>query len=144
MISITGEVELRLNGKVKYKGPNLVTTLGKNLAASVFKDTVDTVRVTYGAVGDGLTTPTAADTALDNEIAQAWVRQAVVPTSTANNTKFTVQWAVTTTETIREGGLFTLAVAGTMVARFLTPEFEVNNGDVLDLTWTLNFGGDET
>lgn len=143
VISIEGRFELRLNGVLIRQGKNLVTTLGKTLMASVFKNTSDSTRVTHAALGDDASAPEASQTALGNEHAAGWIRAAVTGTNTDNNTRFTATWTATTTETIREAGLFTAAAAGTMVARFLVQEVQINNGDTLDLTWTLNFGGDD-
>ena len=138
---LRGYVEYQVSRKGKVlrrgRGANLVTTLGVNLAASNF-EADSGVRITHAALGDGNATPTAADTALASEIAGSRVAK-TSDTVTDNEIAFVFQWTAGGNWDMSEVGLFTASVGGSLIARFLTELFNLQSGDVVDLTWTLAF-----
>ena len=147
MIELKGRYELTVTrkGKVVHTGSgrNLVTTLGENLAADRFALVPAGGAVEYLETGEGTDVPRPADTALDNTHGETlWQADSV----TATGDKTTAVWDITfaaPTKVITEIGLFNALSGGDLVARFLTQTFNVESGDVMLLTWVLQFTGEE-
>ena len=146
-IQLEGRFELRLvrNGKVVHrdKRRNLVTDNGEAYAADRFSysGTADPMR--YLALGSGTNAPLKSDTKLQTEIAGTRTDRT---TDTPSGSTVTYEFSYTHSGgsiTVNEAGIFDSNVFDTtgMACRFLTQTFSMVAGDVLDLTWTLEFEG---
>ncbi|KKL69767.1 hypothetical protein LCGC14_2111640 [marine sediment metagenome] len=149
MLQLCGRYELELvrNGKVIHqaKGQNLVTTLGENYAANRFGTTGLPTAIDWIALGDGTTAAAKSDTDLGGTEHNRTASTS--DTTTGNSITFVFAITAGGSITVSEAGLFNNAAAGpasgTMVARFLTQQFNMGVGDVLNVTWQLEFTGVE-
>lgn len=139
-LPISGKVRLKLNGKLICEGTNIVVTAGKNLITGIVSSSTYT-RPGWIAVGDSDTLPADAQTAL---VGTEHFRQAIA-TTTVNGNQLTYTKTLTNSTggsvTVKELGIFNAASGGDMLARFLSTEFLMANGDTLAVEWTLTFGG---
>ena len=131
------------DGKVQrtLEGKNLVTTAGEELAARLLNPDTGTIGPDYIAFGEGTAGAQKSDTQLQTEIASSRVQS--VSTVTTNILQLAwanLSWAAGS-KTINECGIFNASVAGTMFARFLTTPLSIENGVILDITWTLTVSG---
>lgn len=89
------------------------------------------------AIGDDGTDPTAEDTDL---VGTEHQRVAVTSTLVGKVISLTATLGnIGSTKTVAEFGIFNDATAGTLIARFVTDEFELGGSDTLDVTWELEF-----
>lgn len=91
----------------------------------------------------GATTAAKADTALSSESSDpaARVASSVTVTGAGSAAKYqaTATMSSTTTQTIKEGGIFSASSAGTMFVRYTdTVGIGLNNGDSIAFTYTLD------
>jgi hypothetical protein len=94
-------------------------------------------------INTGATTAAKADTALNTESTDpaARVATSVTVTGTGSTAKWqaTVTLSSTTTQTIKEGGIFSASSAGTMFIRYTdTVGIGLNSGDSIAYTYTLD------
>jgi len=133
-LTMTGRLEIALNGELIKEVPNLVVTSGKEFVASRMKDATTTA-MSHMAVGSGSTTPAAGDTALGSELD----RQALTSTTVSSNeiTYVATFGAGDGTGAITEAGLFNAASGGDMLCR--TTFAVVNKGasDSMTITWVV-------
>lgn len=121
-------------GKLKdtQKGPNVVTTVGKDalavfLASAAAGATTFTTK--YIAIGTGITTETAADTALNTEVSRATGTVSYVTSQIYQVTATFVTGSGT--GAITEYGLFNSNTAGTMYARYTKSVINKGASDTL-------------
>lgn len=146
MIKLEGryELELRRGGKVIHResGKNLITSAGEALTALYHTQPSASAELRYMALGSDDTFPLKSDTTLNTEIAGTRTDN-TANTTTANVVTFWFQHTAAGTFTVKEVGIFNDIAAGTMMSRFLTQTFEMNTGDILNVTWSLEFTGVE-
>lgn len=139
---ITGHVwlEHKRDGKLlgKYDGSNLVVNDGRELVALIVSAAGGT-KPGWFALGSGSDAILPADSTLDTEIAGS---RTAFTTDAASLFQLTYEATITASGSwnIREVGLFNAVAAGVMLARFLTPSFQMVSADTLDITWVLTFG----
>lgn len=143
-LKIQGHWSMKLlrNGLVvvEREGPNLVTALGKQVFASRIVADGSHAAPSHFGVGDGSTPPLDSQTTLQGV---EHTRVALGAATRLLNTisyPATIPWAAAMI-TVREAGIFNAAAAGSMVARWLTQEFQMFSGDTLVVTWSLPIGG---
>ena len=132
----------RRGGKILSvrEGANLVVDAGEALVAGIM-DSVGPVRPSHFAIGDSSAAIAAGQTSLQGtEHARlAFGSQVLTGNQLAYRAIFNNgsagPWLV------QEAGIFNDAVAGTMLARFLTQKATIAVGETLDITWTLTYGG---
>jgi len=133
-LSLTGALTVSLNGEVVRDIRNLVVTSGKELVAANLQGGTVTP-LTHMGVGSGTLAAAAADVGLGTQID----RNAL---STSGGT---VSGAVVTYEctwlpgdgtgALTEAGLFSAAVAGTMLARTVFPVVNKGADDTVTIVW---------
>lgn len=133
-----GKLEITLthaNGVVeKTNVDNLVVDTGLNYIVSRMKDTSLGV-MSHMAVGEGLTSAVAGDTALEVEIGRAVLVSTVV---NANQIVYNATFAPGVgTGAITEAGIFNANSAGTMLSRTVFPVVNKQTADTLSITWTI-------
>lgn len=142
------ELELVRRGQVihRQKGRNLVTTVGEELACGRFAATGPPAAIDWIALGTSSTPPLKSDVALVAEIAASKTAATddVVSTNQVTYT-FAVAGPGAGTWNVREAGLFNnvAPATGVMAARWLTQPFTMQSGDILNVTWTLEFLGED-
>lgn len=138
-ISISGQINAVLTNKkgeviAQYDVPNLITTAGKNWAASRLAGAASAV-ITHMAIGSGNTAPAVGQTTLVTETARVAI--------TSGNASGNVLTVVATfgpgtgTGSINECGLLNASSAGTLVARSTNVVLTKGASDTLALTWTI-------
>lgn len=117
---------------------NTVVTAGKNfLAAWLIAATQSTSFMSYQGLGTGTTAAQASDVDLETPLA---TRVQGALTSTTNVWKNEATFgAGVNTGAVTEAGLFSLAAAGTMLARQVFPVVNKQAGDTLVITWEITF-----
>lgn len=137
-ITLKGWVTLRhvRRGRLLWEvsGPNLVVKAGRSLLASIVGagGTVPS----HIACGSGTTEPNDNQTALVSEVE----REALSANVTGNILEYSTTFNFTADATIAEFGIFNDGTAGTMLARFISTAFGVENGSELSVDWSLQFG----
>jgi hypothetical protein len=120
---------------------NLVTTVGKALAAGRLNGSGAPAAAGWIAVGTGVSAAAAGDTALGTETATSGLSRAaatasLVTTTTTNDTaQFTNTFTVTGTVAVTESGVFNASSSGTLLCRQVFSAINVVNGDSLAITW---------
>lgn len=123
--------------------PNKIVNAGLALAAACVNGSGSPVVPTYIAVGTGTNAVTAADTALQTELASSGLTRATstVSLQTTNVTNDTSQWlksfSVTGTQAVTESGVFNAASGPTMLTRQTFSAINVVNSDTLQVTWKI-------
>lgn len=123
-------------------GHNRVVTAGLNLLRDLLSGVVATP-LTYFGYGTDNTSVTLADVALNAQVARD-----TITSFTSDNGQLTVKYYLASTagngNTIKEIGLFTASVAGTMYARYVLESSVVKTSAVAVIfTWTLSWTGDD-
>lgn len=120
---------------------NLVTTVGKALAAGRLNGSGAPAAATYLAVGTGTTPAAAGDTTLEAEIVDSGLERAaatvsLVTTTTANDTaQLLKSWSVTGTKAVTECGALNASSNGTLLGRQVFSAINVVNTDTLQITY---------
>lgn len=137
-LKVTGWVEVRKNGKVVYKGENLVVNLGLALIASRLVGTSSAVPA-YMAVGNSATDPAAGQTAL---VGTEWSRVVASHNAVDNTVTYIADFTGTNAsqKSVREFGIFNATPAGVMLCRFICEAIAWDVGDTLQVTWSINIG----
>ena len=145
MLSMRGHVDYEFSrGGIlvrKGGGPNLITNVGEQFNANLWDPRLSIAKVDWAGLGSGTNPPSSSSQALTAEFG---TRQQSQTTGTAVNLPnifYTFQWTLAEFNVVAEVGLFNAITVGTMVSRFLVQEFEAQSGDILNLQWTLQFGG---
>jgi hypothetical protein len=115
---------------------NLVTAVGLDLLRNLVYG--DSGTITHGAVGTDNTAPAAADVALGAEIFRDQISQRTKQTA-ALVLKFVVGSQQANGEMLREAGLFTAAVGGSLYARVTPDEVAKTEAILVVYTWTLSW-----
>lgn len=125
------------NVKETREVKNLVVTVGKNAVASALAESpAVTDFMPYLAIGTGVTGAVAGNTTLQTEVS----RKLGAKSSTTNVWQNTVTFgAGEGTGAITEAGIFSAAVAGTMLARQTFAAINKAATDLLIVTWQVTF-----
>lgn len=142
-LKATGVVTYKLfdeNGNLKEERriPNVVVTVGKNFLANwLTLATQSDYFMRYIALGTGTNAATAADTALQIELA---TRVAGTLTPSGNIWQNVASFGPgVNTGAITEAGIFSQSSAGTLFARQVFGVITKNAGDSLQVTWQVTF-----
>lgn len=139
-IKVTGHVELVIHREGQpdelWKYQNLVVDAGKDLIASRMTDNNDNAP-SHLACGSSDQVAAESDTAL---VGTEHVRAAATVSHSSNTVTISATLTMTATVSVSEYGIFNAASAGTMLARFVASTISLDNGDSIDVTWTLQFG----
>lgn len=131
-----GIVQMRLScrqWRACWETHNLIVDAGRVLAAQLLYDPA-AVPVSYGAIGDGNTTPAVAQTALQGTEHQ---RIALVKSNSSAVVVYEATFTgVGSPVNVQEAGLFNTVAAGTMFARWLTTPFTLPVGATFYFKWT--------
>jgi hypothetical protein len=115
--------------------PNLVVTVGKNYIASRMADASATV-MNAMAIGSGVVSPAAGDTALGSELGRATLTSFTASTNTVTATA--TFNAGTGTGAVTEAGIFNnTSSGGTMLCRTTFPVVNKAAGDSIAITWVV-------
>jgi len=116
---------------------NLIVNAGKAQVSGLIGGVVSGA-FGYIAVGTGTTSPSASDTALENEVMRVSSTNTQLTTNVTNDTlqmqatfNFTVSYAIT------EAGIFNALSGGVMLARQTFSAINVNAGDSIMITWKI-------
>jgi len=136
-LSMTGHLQIELNGELVRDVDNLVVTAGKGFVAARMIGTSAGV-MSHMEVGTGTTNPAAGNTTLESAVSSsrtAFTTSAAV--SGAIVTYVTAFGAGVGTGALTEAGIFNASSGGTMLCR---TEFDVVNkgsADTMTITWTV-------
>ena len=115
--------------------PNLVVTVGKNYIASRMAGTAATV-MNAMAIGAGVVSPSASDTALGAELGRANLTSFTASTNTVTATA--TFNAGNGTGAVTEAGIFNDQTSGgTMLCRTTFPVVNKAAGDSIAITWVV-------
>jgi len=140
-LDIKGVVKLELidaDGNIKQtiEKPNLITTAGKNLIATLIAGSGTTF--THMGIGTSSTSPATGDTTLGSETGRVTLTSKAV---TSNSIAYVGDFpAGTGTGTIVEAGIFNSSSGGTMLNRATFSAISKSASDALKVTWTVTFG----
>ena len=133
-VSLTGKLQISLNGTVVKEVNNMVVTAGKGWIASRMQGVVDSV-MTHIAVGTGTVAAAAANTTLGTELFRQGLTTSGGVVAGAVITFASTFAAGDGTGAITEAAVLNASSAGTMLARTV---FGVINKGVLD-TMTISW-----
>ena len=137
LLSMRGDVVIKLNNEVVLEKKNLIVTAGKAFLASAVLNS-STSPFTYMAIGTGTTAAAITDTALVTEL----TRSAFTTSSVASNvvTLTTTYAAGTGTGTLTEAGILNNSSGGTLLSRVVFSAINKGSADSLTITWTITVG----
>jgi hypothetical protein len=137
LLSMRGDVVIKLNDEVVLEKKNLIVTAGKAFLASAVLNS-STSPFTYMAIGTGTTAAAVTDTALATEL----TRSAFTTSSVASNvvTLTTTYAAGTGTGTLTEAGILNNSSGGTLLSRVVFAAISKGAADSLTITWTITVG----
>jgi len=143
-IKLKGKIKIQVlkDGKVvkEVETENIITNVGRADVAGLINSTV-TSPFTYVAVGSGTASPSATDTALQNERMRT---NATVSRTTAVVPNDTARWEAVFTATsdmvLTEAGLFNASSGGDMLARGTFPAVSVASGESFRVIWHIIVG----
>jgi hypothetical protein len=137
LLSMRGDVVIKLNDEVVLEKKNLIVTAGKAFLASAVLNS-STSPFTYMAIGTGTTAAAVTDTALATEL----TRSAFTTSSVASNvvTLTTTYAAGTGTGTLTEAGILNNSSGGTLLSRVVFAAISKGSADSLTITWTITVG----
>lgn len=120
---------------------NLVTTVGKALAAGRLNGSGAPAAAGWIAVGTGVGAASASDTTLGTEtstsgLARAAATTSLVTTTTTNDTaQWTTTFTVSGTVAVTESGVLNASSSGVLLCRQTFSAINVVSGDSLAVTW---------
>ena len=137
-LTVKGDLVITLtsqdNTTKTYYAKNLVTTAGKQWMIGRLSNTNPPPQMSHMGVGQGTTTQTVADTALQSQLARVTATQTLI----GNQIQFSAGYpAGTATGIITEAGVFNSATAGTLFCRTVFDPVYKNPTDILNITWTV-------
>lgn len=146
-IFLTGRVKVSVNGVVVCEGSNIVTTVGKELVATILASSATKPsHFGFGTGGSPIVAPADTQTALSGEFSGGWYARHNFATSRVGNVvSYKTQsghWVNSSggTLTLGEVGIFNASSSGTMLARFLTSTFTLATSAVVNVQWDLTVG----
>jgi hypothetical protein len=140
---VTLKVEHIRDGKVidtRYDEYDLITNVGKALAAGLLGAVSAPAAVTYLAIGIGTNAPAVTDTILQSEIttgngARAASTTSLITTAVTNDTmQITHQWTFTAPFAVTEAGSFNASSSGVLYTHDVFTAVNVVSGDQLTVT----------
>lgn len=137
LLSMRGDVVIKLNDEVVLEKKNLIVTAGKAFLASAVLNS-STSPFTYMAIGTGTTAAAVTDTALATEL----TRSAFTTSNVTSNvvTLTTTYAAGTGTGTLTEAGILNNSSGGTLLSRVVFSAINKGSADSLTITWTITVG----
>ena len=137
LLSMRGDVVIKLNDEVVLEKKNLIVTAGKAFLANAIINS-SASPFTNMAVGTGTTAAAVGDTALGSELA----RSAFTSSSVASNvvSLSTTYAAGTGTGALTEAGIFNAGSGGTMLSRVVFSAINKGSADSLTISWTITVG----
>lgn len=137
-VAVRGAVVARLNSEIVAQGSNLVVDNGEALIAGWLSGATSAAPG-YMSIGDGTDASTATMAGLSGT---EHTRIAMTASQVGNVVGYSAGFgtSLATTVTVGEVGLFNGATGGTMLARFTTSTFTMDQDDVLDIVWQLTIG----
>jgi hypothetical protein len=137
LLSMRGDVVIKLNDEVVLEKKNLIVTAGKAFLANAIINS-SASPFTNMAVGTGTTAAAVGDTALGSELA----RSAYTSSSVASNvvSLSTTYAAGTATGALTEAGIFNAGSGGTMLSRVVFSAINKGSADSLTISWTITVG----
>jgi len=139
-LTVKGYVRVRLNGKLVAEGSNVVTTAGKALLAQLLAQE-SALFPSHLAIGSASDAPDESQTTL---LGTEHQRVALGSVSTSNNELvITAQIPASGragTVAVQEYGIFNDAVAGVLLARFVSVRQDLVTTGVMDIEWRLTLG----
>jgi len=133
-LSLTGALTVSLNGEVVRDIRNLVVTSGKELVAANLQGGTVTP-LTHMGVGSGTLAAAAADVGLGTQIDRNALSTSGGIVSGAVVTYECTWLPGDGTGALTEAGLFSAAVAGTMLARTVFPVVNKGADDTVTIVW---------
>lgn len=121
---------------------NLVVDAGLAwLSGALSGDTATPADMSWIGLGTGTTAAAAGDTALETEVESRVDGTQTQETDSATDDSYQCVGTVSITGThaITEAGLFSAETNGTMLARQVFSALNLENGDSLQITWTITF-----
>ena len=137
LLSMRGDVVIKLNDEVVLEKKNLIVNAGKAFLASAIINS-SASPFTNMAIGTGTTAAAVGDTALGSELA----RSAFTSSSVASNvvSLSTTYAAGTGTGALTEAGIFNAGSGGTMLSRVVFSAINKGSADSLTISWTITVG----
>jgi len=135
-VSLTGKLEISLNGTVVQEVNNMVVTAGKEWIASRMQGVVDGV-MTHMAVGTGTVAAAAANTTLGTELARQALTTSGGVVAGAVITYASTYAAGTGTGAITEAGILNASSAGTLLARTVFGVINKGALDTMTISWAV-------
>ena len=152
----------QIHDSVTPRAPNMVHLVARHADGTIFYDqTVHNLRTnaginwqynqmagttaavcTYIALSNDSGTPAATDTAVASEItSNGLARAAATPAHTSNATSYTLSYTFTATGTqsAQKAGMLNASSSGTLCFENTFSQVNMNSGDTLAVTWTVNF-----
>lgn len=147
MLKLSGWVCVEVNGVKIAEGHNLVTTVGKDLAATILSTSgTKPSHFGFGTGGSPVVAPAESQTALSAEFSGGWYgRHAFTTTRTTNVITYVTQGSHFVNGSggslsLGEIGIFNASTSGTMFARFLTSPYTLAVSDAVRVSWALTVG----
>jgi len=135
-VSLTGKLEISLNGTVVQEVNNMVVTAGKEWIASRMQGVVDGV-MTHMAVGTGTVAAAAANTTLGTELARQALTTSGGVVAGAVITYASTYAAGTGTGAITEAGILNASSSGTLLARTVFGVINKGALDTMTISWAV-------
>lgn len=137
LLSMRGDVVIKLNDEVVLEKKNLIVTAGKAFLANAILNS-SASPFTNMAIGTGTTAAAVGDTTLGSELA----RSAFTSSSVASNvvSLSTTYAAGTGTGALTEAGIFNAGSGGTMLSRVVFSAINKGSADSLTISWTITVG----
>lgn len=141
-VTLTGALQVSINGTVVREVNNLVVTAGKEWVTSRMGDASAAV-MSHMAIGIGTTAASVVDTTLESEVTRAALTTAggVV---TGNAIVFQCTYAADdpnvtapATTPVTEAGIFNDGATGVMLARTVFPVVNKGESDTMTVSWTV-------
>lgn len=138
ILKLEGRVKVWRNGELLHSGRNLIVTDGLKLLAQLIGSSA--TKPSHMAMGGGSAQPTDSQADLQGT---EYERVLISTLVSGREVSYTAGFGsgLSSTQTIKEFGIFNDGSAGTMLARFVTPDIKLRPGESLSVDWTLVVGG---